>query len=210
MKRKRGFFIVFEGGEGTGKSTQMALLVRWLKQQRVSVLVTLEPGGTKIGSQIRKILLNHHFDHLSSRAELFLYQADRAQHVDEVIVPALKAGKIVISDRFSDSSLVYQGMCRGLGVEWTGQLNQFATGGLLPDLVIILDVAEKIAFRRLQKRKTLDRLEREKKAFHRKVRRGFLELARKYPKRFAVVDTAFDRLAVFNEVKQIVSERVGL
>ncbi|NBX83284.1 dTMP kinase [bacterium] len=134
---KRGFFISFEGGEGGGKSTQIKRLKAVFKRNRIPFLVTLEPGGTPIGRKIRELLLNPKNKRLSIRAELYLYEADRAQHVDEVIEPALNAGKVVITDRYADSSSVYQGVCRGLGVPWTETLNDFATQGLYPDLVIV-------------------------------------------------------------------------
>ena len=152
----KGFFITFEGGEGAGKSTQIRHLVAWLKQQRLPHLLTLEPGGTEIGKGIRTVLLNPANKHLSQRAELLLYEADRAQHVDEVVWPAFKAGKVVVSDRYDGSSTVYQGICRNLGLEWTLKLNAFATQHLKPDLVIILDIPERIGLARVRNRLRVD------------------------------------------------------
>jgi len=198
---KRGFFISFEGGEGGGKSTQIKRLKSAFKRNRIPFLVTLEPGGTRIGKKIRDLLLNPQNKNLSKRAELFLYEADRAQHVEEIILPALKAGKVVITDRYADSSSVYQGICRGLGVSWTESLNDFATQNIYPDLVIVLDVPETVGLARVRSRFSLDpklkgkrravkmdRLEREKVAFHKKVRKGFIELSKKHPDRIALID----------------------
>ncbi len=198
---QRGFFISFEGGEGGGKSTQIRRLKSVLRKNKIPFLVTLEPGGTPIGKKIRELLLNPKNKNLSERAELYLYEADRAQHVEEVVKPALKAGKVVITDRYADSSTVYQGVCRGLGVPWTEKLNDFATEGIYPDLVIVLDVPETVGLARVRARLSfdpklhgkrrvvkMDRLEREKQSFHRKVRKGFISLSKKHPKRIALVD----------------------
>lgn len=221
---RRGFFIVFEGGEGSGKSTQMRTLVQRLKEKRLPVQVTKEPGGTEIGEKIRDILLNPAHTKLAHRAELLLYEADRAQHIEESVRPGLQKGKIIISDRFADSSTVYQGICRGFGREWVEKLNAFATSGLTPDLVVLLDVPETIGRKRILSRlkedvwlkgvsrkvkiNRLDRLDREKKAFHRKVRRGFLQLAKLYPRRFAVIDASQSLETVALEIESTVLGRL--
>lgn len=217
-KDKKGLFISFEGGEGAGKSTQIRHLVRWLKANQTDVLLTLEPGGSRIGKRIRELLLNPSIKNLSERAELLLYEADRAQHVEEILLPALAQGKVVISDRYADSSTVYQGICRGLGLDWTEQLNAFATQGLFPDLVIVLDIPETIGLRRVQKRVTqlvgkrkrikMDRLEREKQSFHRKVRSGFLLLSKRHPKRFRVLDARQSPEAVSKAIQNLVKEKM--
>lgn len=217
---KRGFFISFEGGEGGGKSTQIKRLKAIFKRNRIPFLITLEPGGTPIGRKIRELLLNPKNKRLSTRAELYLYEADRAQHVDEVIEPALKAGKVVITDRYADSSSVYQGVCRGLGVAWTETLNDFATQGLYPDLVIVLDVPETVGLARVRdrlksdpglqgKRRVvkMDRLEREKQSFHRKVRNGFIQLSKKHPRRIALVDATQSPDAVAAEILGHIQKR---
>lgn len=175
---KRGFFLVLEGGEGCGKSTQVDSLSLWCRNQGLSVVKTREPGGTPVGQRIREILLDPKVKNMGPRTEALLYQADRAQHVEEVIRPALKQGKVVISDRFGLSSAVYQGICRGVGFGRVQLLNRFSTEGLSPDLVIILDLPVDLSRQRMKGRK-LDRLEREKGAFHYKVRSGFLRLAKK-------------------------------
>jgi len=217
---KRGFFISFEGGEGGGKSTQIRRLKATLRKNKTPFLVTLEPGGTQIGRKIRELLLNPKNKNLSKRAELFLYEADRAQHVEEVILPALKAGKVVITDRYADSSTVYQGVCRGLGVPWTESLNNFATSGLYPDLVIVLDVPETVGLSRVRnrfksdpkllgKRRVIkmDRLEREKISFHRKVRKGFVSLAKKHPQRIALIDATQTPESVSREIHILIEKR---
>lgn len=186
--RKRGFLLTLEGGEGAGKSTQIRALTAWLRDLRLPHEITRQPGGSKLGQNIRRMVLNSATGSVSPRAELLLYEADRAQHVEAYLRPALAAGKIILSDRFADSSTVYQGMCRGLGMAWTEKLNLFATGGLQPDLTIVLDVPVDTGRARLGRRgRGLDRIEREKKAFHEKVRRGFLTLARRNPARVKVI-----------------------
>lgn len=220
LMSKRGFFISFEGGEGGGKSTQIRRLKSILKRNKIPVLITLEPGGTKIGRKIRELLLNPKNKNLSKRAELYLYEADRAQHVEEVVLPALKAGKVVITDRYADSSTVYQGICRGLGVNWTESLNDFATGGLYPDLVIVLDVPETIGLARVRSRLRsdpkllgkrrvvkMDRLEREKASFHKKVREGFIALSKKHPKRIVLVDATQTPEEISQEILRHIEKR---
>jgi dTMP kinase len=212
--KRKGFFISFEGGEGTGKSTQLRLLTAWLKKNAQSPIVTLEPGGTPIGEKIRDLLLDPKNGRLSPRAELLLYEADRAQHVDELIEPELSKGSILVCDRYADSSYVYQGICRKLGEPRVADLNRFATRGLMPDLTIVLDLPETEGLKRIRKRLEedaalhgirrrvkLDRLEREKTDFHRRVRQGFLKLARKEPRRIRILDASQSVEAVFEQVR---------
>lgn len=219
---KRGFFISFEGGEGGGKSTQIKRLKTVLRRNRVPFLVTLEPGGTRIGRKIRELLLNPKNKNLSNRAELYLYEADRAQHVEEVIRPALEAGKVVITDRYADSSSVYQGICRGLGVGWTEKLNDFATQYLYPDLVIVLDVPESVGLSRVRNRLQidpklrgkrrvvkLDRLERERSSFHRKVRKGFIALSKKHSERIKLIDATQSPDNVSQQILALIQKRWG-
>jgi dTMP kinase len=151
--KRKGFFISFEGGEGTGKSTQLRLLTAWLKKNAESPVVTLEPGGTPIGEKIRDLLLDPGNRRLSPRAELLLYEADRAQHVAELIQPKLTEGAIVVCDRYSDSSLVYQGICRKLGEARVEDLNRFATQGISPDLTVVLDLPENEGLKIIRRRK---------------------------------------------------------
>ncbi len=187
--RPKGYFFSFEGGEGSGKSTQAKRLLAWLESQGIPAILTREPGGTPIGLQIRELLLNQNHGPLAQRAELLLYEADRAQNVSQKILPALNDGMVVICDRFEDSSTVYQGFCRGLGGPQTQALNRFATGGLRPDTVVVMDIPAEAGMARVQSRAGgLDRMESEKLAFHKKVRAGFLKLARQSPSRYVIFD----------------------
>lgn len=199
-QKSRGFFIVFEGGEGTGKTTQIRFLANWLRKQGHRVRVTKEPGGTAIGLKIRRILLSVKNHRLSPLAELFLYEADRAQHINEVVAPLLKQNTIVISDRHADSSTVYQGYCRQLGVSTVRKLNAIATKELIPGVTVVLDAAVAVARKRLMGRRALDRMEREALRFHHRVRQGFLMLAKKTPKRYLVVDATKEK----SEVQQVI------
>lgn len=186
-------FITFEGIEGTGKTTQIGHLAQRLRNQGRQVLVTREPGGCPIADAIRGILLDPASVGLVPRAELLLYAAARAQHVEEVIRPALQAGQTVLCDRFADATLAYQGHGRGLDLALIGDLNRLAAGCLVPDLTVLLDLPETEGLRRAQRRNHLlaldheDRFERESLEFHRRVRQGYLGLARREP-RFHIVD----------------------
>jgi len=215
--KRKGFFISFEGGEGAGKSTQMRLLTAWLKEHAQAPVVTLEPGGTPIGEKIRDLLLDPNNGRLVPRAELLLYVADRAQHVEELIEPKLRDGAIVVCDRYADSSLVYQGICRKLGEARVHDLNRFATGNLYPDITVVLDIPESEGLKRIRKRLEddialhgirrrvkLDRLEREKADFHRKVRKGFIKLAKKEPRRIRILDASQPPDSVFAQVSSLV------
>lgn len=174
-------FIALEGMDGSGKSTQIELLRQEFERRRRPVVITREPGGTAIGEQIREILLRPENGAMAARTEALLYAASRAQHVAEVIEPALAAGKIVISDRYVASSYVYQGIARDLGLEAVEKINWFATGGRMPDLTIFLFVSRQQALRRKKAQKELDRLEAEPMTFHAKVDQGFRRLAESYP-----------------------------
>ncbi|MBY0369430.1 dTMP kinase [bacterium] len=186
--KSKGLFFTFEGGEGSGKSTQARLLQTWLESQGVKTVLTREPGGTLIGGKIRELLLNHEAP-ISQRAELLLYEADRAHHVATKILPALARGEVVLCDRFADSSTVYQGICRGLGEKATQDLNAYATGGLVPHKVILIDMPAEEGIARVRARQgKLDKMEREAMVFHKKVRAGFLKLARRQPSRYVILD----------------------
>ena len=206
--KPKGYFIVFEGGEGVGKSTQIRNLAGWLETQKFPLLLTQEPGGTPMGKEIRKMLLGSPKGTVSPLAELLLYEADRAQHVHEVVRPALAAGKMVISDRFLDSSTVYQGICRKLGVKRVQNLSSFAAGGLTPDLVILLDLPESVGLSRVSQRRKPDRIEQEDSSFHRMVRKGFLSLAKQYPRRFTVIDASGTEDEVGKKVRTAVQKRL--
>ena len=195
-------FITFEGIEGCGKTTQIRLLARNLEKQGIACRATLEPGGTEVGRKIRKILLDSRNKRLTPLAELMLYEADRAQHVEELIKPALSKGLWVLSDRYFDATVVYQGFARGQDRKLIEFLNEKATQGLVPDLTFLLDCPVKLGLERATSRnnKGQDRFEREKIAFHRKVREGYLELARKDRKRYVIIDA---RQSVRNLEKEI-------
>ncbi len=179
-----GLFVCLEGGDGAGKSTQVRLLRAALEQRGCEVLVTRQPGGTPLGAEIRQLVL--HGDHVSARAEALLFAADKAHHVDQLIRPALAAGTVVITDRYVDSAITYQGAGRELGREEVTALQHWAVGGLLPDLTIILDVSPDLG--RTRRGAVHDRLESEADDFHDAVRRGYLELAAHDPDRYLVVD----------------------
>jgi dTMP kinase len=182
-------FITLEGGEGVGKSTQAGLLVDRLDGLGADVERVREPGGTDVGDRLREILLAVDAAHPVPRAELLLYEASRAQLVDEVIAPRLAEGAFVVCDRFIDSTLAYQGYGRGLGAEWVGTLNLWAAGGLLPDLTVVLDVDPATGIERATSGGA-DRLEGEDAAFHGAVREGFLAIAGAEPDRVKVVDAS--------------------
>jgi dTMP kinase len=184
----KGLFITLEGPEGAGKSTQIKRLGAWLEAAGHTVLCTRNPGGTAIGQQIRQVLLDPANKAMVPMAELMLYAADRAQHVQEVVMPALAQGTIVVCDRFGDSTLAYQGYGRGLDLTLLRALNEMATGGLRPDLTLLLDLPSEIGLERVAKARAIDRLEDEAIAFHHRLRDGYLALAAAEPDRFAITD----------------------
>jgi dTMP kinase len=185
-----GLFVAFEGGEGAGKSTQVALLAQWLRGQGVPVEATREPGATEVGARVRAILLDGPVSELTPRAEALLFAADRAHHVDTVIRPALDAGRVVLTDRYVDSSLAYQGAGRALGVEELRRLSRWATDGLLPDLTVLLDISPEEGLARVRGRSAADRLEQESLDFHHRVRQAFRAFAEDHPDRYLVVDAS--------------------
>ncbi|HOW59952.1 MAG TPA: dTMP kinase [Candidatus Omnitrophota bacterium] len=183
---KKGYFITFEGAEGSGKSTQIRNAVAFLKKQGYSVLMLREPGGTRISEAIRSILLNKELTEMADVTELLLYLAARAQIVREKILPALKKGKVVICDRFEDSTWAYQGFGRKIPIPAIEQASRLVRGNLKPDLTFVLDVDTTQGLKRGGRH---DRIEREALSFHRRVRQGFLTLAKKNPNRMVVLDT---------------------
>jgi dTMP kinase len=198
----QGIFIAFEGGEGTGKSTQSKLLAEWLEQEGESVVLTREPGGTDLGKDLRKILLGHETGAISPRAEALLYAADRAHHVYSVIRPALDRGDVVITDRYFDSSAAYQGAGRILNPAEVARISRWATESLYPTLTILIDVPAEIGLGRLQSR---DRLEAESNDFHERVRQEYLQIAMMDPERYFVVDGT----QPVNEIHSQITERVS-
>jgi len=209
-------FVTFEGVEGAGKSTQIALVRDWLASRGADTLTTRQPGGCQLGLTLRAVLLDARNTHLDSTAELFLYLADRAQHVAEVIRPALAAGKTVLCDRYHDSTVAYQGYGRGLDVERLIDLGRMATGGLSPDLTVVLDLPVEQGLLRARGRnqaagasQTEGRFEALETAFHQRVRDGFLALARREPGRFAVLDASGPPEEVGERVRAAVQARLG-
>jgi len=198
-----GLFIAFEGGEGCGKSTQSRLLLKRLEQRNISTVLTHEPGGTSLGSEVRKVLKRKRGTFVSPPAELFLFAASRAQLVAEVIRPALQEGKVVICDRFTYSTMVYQGYGRGLDLATIETINRLAVGNLNPDLVILLDIAPEQGLAR--KRRLEDRFELEDLSFHRHVREGYLKMAASEPERWLVIDASLPR----NKIADIIWDRVS-
>lgn len=201
-----GLFVAFEGGEGVGKSTQIATAAAWLRELGRHVVETREPGGTPLGGELRRLLL-HPDGEITPRAEALLYAADRAQHVESVIRPALDAGHIVLTDRYVDSTLAYQGAGRGL--DDTRLVTGWATGGLLPDLTVLLDLDPSVGLRRAGARASPDRLEAASLAFHEAVRAGFLALAADAPQRYVVLDAAAGPDVVAVAVREAIAARLG-
>ena len=201
-EQRRGLFIAFEGGEGSGKTTQARMLAIWLRDQGYDVVQTREPGGTKLGMRLRAILLDSAHQGISGRSEALLYAADRAEHVEKVIRPALRRGSAVISDRYVDSSLAYQGAGRMLDRDEVARINEWATGGLVPDLTVVLDVPPAVGLRRMGS--PADRLEAEPLEFHERVRRELRALAAAEPERYLVVDGTLPQ----EEVTRIIQDRV--
>lgn len=204
---KRGFFIVLEGGEGAGKSVQAKILGDRLRDAGEQVVLTREPGGTRIGEQIRMITLNIENVDLDPLAEAYLMAASRAQHVREVISPALAEGKIVISDRFVDSSIAYQGYGRNLGSKEMRNLNKLAVDGAKPDLVILLDVPPSVGLARFEKvRKQKDRLDMQQRDFYDRVYAGYLTLAKNNSPQYVVVDATQSVEDVASSIWKIVTD----
>ncbi len=198
-----GHFITFEGIEGCGKSTQIELLANWLSARDIPVICTREPGGTALGEQMRALLKNGTADtFFSPRAELLLFEASRAQHVDEKILPAIQEGKVVLCDRFFDSSLVYQGSARKIARSDVEFLNRFAAGGLVPDLTILLDIDLRESMNRLSLRgENIDRFEQEDMHFFEDVRNGYIELARN-DERFFLVNGKQSKEDIQNAIRR--------
>ncbi|HSF57355.1 MAG TPA: dTMP kinase [Candidatus Binatia bacterium] len=209
-------FITFEGGDGSGKTTQVKALESHLVARGKSCIATREPGGTSLGRLIRHALLEVGNQPITSPAELFLYLADRAQHLQEVILPALEQGKVVLCDRYTDSTLAYQGYGRGIDLGLLRTLNDIASRGIRPDLTLLFDCPAEIGLSRTAQRQSqpatlrgrVDRFEEEKIEFHEKVRNGFLELAKAEPQRFRVIDAARSAADVRQEIMDIIDREL--
>lgn len=200
-------FITFEGPEGSGKSTQAGFLTEALNEHGFKVKLTREPGGDPVSEEIRKIILDGSDNSITDRTELLLYESARAQHCERIVRPHLDAGEIVICDRFTDSTVAYQGYGNGLEIALINRLNDFATGGLKPDLTFLLDVDVSLG---LNRQGDWNRMERKEIDFHQRVRHGFLEEAAKARKRIAVIDASSDIQTIREQIMTEVAERLGI
>lgn len=198
-----GLFITLEGPEGAGKTTILEMLGRDLPALGVNVLTTREPGGIEIAEQIRAVILDKHHTMMDPRTEALLYAAARRQHLAEKVIPALERGEIVLCDRFIDSSLAYQGYARGLGIDEIYAINEFAIQGVMPKLTLYFDIDPEEGLRRIQRNagREVNRLDLEKKEFHHKVREGYIQLARRFPKRIHTIDAGQPLQSVYEEAK---------
>ena len=196
----RGWFVALEGGEGAGKSTQASQLAEWLTDRGHEVVLTFEPGDTAVGRRLRALLLAHEAGPLAPRTEALLFAADRAQHVAEVVRPALDRGAVVITDRYVDSSLAYQGAGRTLPVDDVAMLSTWATDALVPDVTVVLDLPPDVGLARVPG--DADQMEAQPQAFHERVREGFLALARAEPQRYLVVDSTAEPDSVQERIRE--------
>ncbi len=208
---KKGKFIVFEGGEGSGKSTMIDMIYNWLKENGFNVIKTREPGGISIAEQIREVILNKENIKMDGKTEALLYAAARRQHLVEKVIPALEEGKIVLCDRFLDSSLAYQGYARGLGMDEVYSINKFAIGDCMPNMSILFDVSPEVGLDRIKKNsdREINRLDLEKIDFHNKVREGYSLIYDKYSKNRVKINAEGTIDEVFNEVKNIISNMLN-
>jgi dTMP kinase len=210
----RGRLISFEGLDGAGKTTQMQLLEQWLTVRHIPYVRTREPGGTPLGVEIRHLLFGHSDLVITPLAEAFLFQADRAQHFSTVILPALEAGTLVITDRCFDSSIAYQGAARGVGVELVEHLSLLATQGHAPDLTILLDLDPALVHRRTDSdneqsgREGQSRFDRETEQFHQRLRQAYLALASRYPERIKVIDASQSAERIHKEIVELIEPLV--
>jgi len=204
MKKLKGVFIAFEGPDGSGKSTMVRMVAKHLQDRNVDYIETREPGGTKIGEDIRSILLDNRNKNMTPETEALLYAASRGQHLMEKILPAIEEGKVVLCDRFLLSSLAYQGVGRDLGIEKVMMINDFAIKGIRPDLTLFFHVDPATTLLRKTNKRGGDRLEREGASFHRKVYEGYMELIRTYSDNIIVVDATKSKEEVFEETKNYI------
>lgn len=207
---RKGVFITFEGNDGAGKTTVCLQVLKRLKQEGHEVIYTREPGGSRIAETIRNILLDVDNKELTARTEALLYAASRSQHLQEIVIPALQAGKIVLCDRYVDSSLAYQGVARDLGIEDVWKINEFAIDGYMPQKTLFLAVSIETGQKRMNIRGDKNRLDLEQDSFHQKVRRGYEALIKMYPERIQVIDAepALDVVvqAAYDVVKKVIEE----
>lgn len=206
----KGLFITLEGSDGCGKSTITKLLTKYLKDEGYRVVTTREPGGTRISEIIRDIILDNRNTKMSPVTEALLYAASRAQHVEEIIIPALDKGKIVICERFVDSSLVYQGIGRNLGINKIRDINNFATQCIQPDLTLFFDISPEESISRRKHRKKKDRLERESIKFHKEVYQGYLKIIDMYKERIKIIDATDSLEDTFEQVQRAVTDKLKI
>ncbi|MBP9855245.1 MAG: dTMP kinase [Candidatus Omnitrophica bacterium] len=204
---KKGLFITFEGSEGSGKSTQMELIGRYLKEKNKDILFVREPGGVAISEKIRAILLDPENKIMASSCEMLLYMAARAQLVEEIIAPALKKGKVVICDRFLDSTIVYQGYGHQMDIPFINKVGTFATQGIKPDLTFIFDIEAKKGLARIKRDK--DRIEQRAMTYHTRVRNGYLAIAKKEPKRIKIINSDQSIEDIHKHVRQHIDRLLG-
>lgn len=204
----QGLFISMEGPDGAGKSTQIEMLRKYLEDKGYEIVITREPGGTVISEAIREVILNKEYKEMCPNTELLLYAAARAQLVSEVIRPALEAGKAVICDRFLESSVVYQGIARGLGIERVYAVNDYALEGLRPHLTILLDLDAKEGLRRKKQQAELDRMEAEGLEFHQKVAEGYRILAGREPERIMKISATLPKEDIHAKIVLAIEERI--
>ncbi|MCY6370268.1 dTMP kinase [Clostridium ganghwense] len=209
---KKGVFITLEGPDGSGKSTIIKLVEGYLSEKGIDYISTREPGGINIAEQIRNVILDKSNTAMDGRCEALLYAASRRQHLAERVIPALKEGKVVICDRFVDSSLAYQGYARGLGIDEVMQINEFAIEGYMPDFTLYLDVEPEVGLERIAKNKDreVNRLDLEKIDFHKRVREGYFILLEKYSNRIRKVDANQPIEKVFDSIKKILNDEIEL
>lgn len=212
LNKKKGIFITFEGPDGGGKSTHIKLLAEILKKKGYSVIVTREPGGTALGEDIRGVLLDPRIKNLSLWSELFLYLSCRSQILEEVIKPALVSQKIVLCDRFMDATVAYQGFGRKIDIGLINSLNKLLVGEFKPDLTVLIDIEPGLGLERSYARGSkIDRIEKEKIAFHRRVRKGYLDLSMKEPRRFLVINgkdsLEENKVIIQNAIRKLIVKR---
>ena len=206
---EKGLFITFEGCEGSGKTTVSKYLYNRLKEEGYDVIYSREPGGVDIAEQIRSVILNVRNTAMDPRTEAVLYAASRRQHLAEIVLPALKAGKIVLCDRFVDSSLVYQGYARGIGIDKVWELNQFAIDDCMPDLTLYYDVDVETGLSRVRSRGEMNRLDSENVEFHKSVRKAYQMIAEKYPERIVTIDSNRPLREVEEESYTLLKNRIN-
>lgn len=205
----KGRFISLEGIEGTGKSTQAKLLSDYLKDKGFDIVLTEEPGGTQIGLRIRELLLSVEHKGMTAVTELLLYNASRSQHIREIIVPAISSGAIVITDRFTDSTIAYQGFGRGIDLSLINSIDLIATERLRPDITILLDLDAEVGLKRNKGINKTDRLELEDLEFHQRVRNGYHNLAEKEPERIKLIDASAGIQEIHNRISSIITNFIG-